>query len=392
MNRNLCRIACLFALSVLAASAARADVLYATSSYINPNLITVDPQTGLIQTSVPITNMEALFGGLCDDGVNMFSIDGYNDGNPDRTFRIDPTTGSGLVVGNTNFNWNFRTCDVLRTSGVLYGATDNRLYTLDTLTGAATLVANLSSPPNLDQLTAMAISSTGEAFVTDIGGTSLFRLDLSTGAMTFIGHTNIGNWLNDLSFDSTGQLWGVKSGGGLYTIDTTTAVATFVTSTSDWRGIAFRWDCGATSYCVPKINSLGCSPSIGATGVASATAGSGFVVNGANVRNQKSGLLFYGITGRAATPFQGGTLCVATPIKRTPSVISGGSALPINDCTGVYSIDMNLYAVGGMGGTPLPALTVAGTVVNCQFWGRDPGFPAPNNTTLSDGLEYSICP
>jgi len=392
MNRNLCRIACLFALSVLAASAARADVLYATSNFANAALITVDPLTGVIQTSAPITNMEALFGGLCDDGVDLYSIDGYNDGNPDRTFRIDASSGAGTIVGNTNFNWNFRTCDVLRSTGVLYAATDNALYTLDKATGAATLVTNLSSPPNLDQLTAMAINSAGEAYVTDIGSTSLFRLNLSTGVMTFIGHTNAGNWFNDLSFDSTGQLWGLKSGGGLYTIDTGTAAANLVVNTNDWRGIAFRWDCQATTYCVPKINSLGCSPSIGATGVASASAGSGFSVNGANVRNQKVGLLFYGTTGRSALPYQGGTLCVATPIRRTPAVNSGGTALPANDCSGVYAIDMNLFAVGGLGGTPLPALSVPGTLVNCQFWGRDPGFVAPNNTTLTDGLEYSICP
>src|SRR5689334_2860969 len=86
------------ALVTLGASA-RADVLHVTSSYINVQLQTVDASTAAVLTSVAVTNEEALFGGLCDDGVNMYSIDGYNDGNSDRTFRIDPTTGAGTIVG-----------------------------------------------------------------------------------------------------------------------------------------------------------------------------------------------------------------------------------------------------------------------------------------------------
>src|SRR5688572_18342744 len=147
-----------------------------------------------------------------------------------------------------------------------------------------------------------------------------------------------------------------------------------------------------TTYCVAKVNSLGCTPSISSTGTPSATAPSGFVVTAVNVRNQKAGLLFYGTSGPASTPFQGGTLCVKTPIRRTPVVNSGGTALPANDCTGVYSIDMNAFAQGSLGGTPDPALQVVGTNVNCQWWGRDPGFAAPNNTTLTDGLRYQVCP
>jgi hypothetical protein len=147
----------------------------------------------------------------------------------------------------------------------------------------------------------------------------------------------------------------------------------------------------STVYCTAKVNSLGCTPTIAATGMASATAAHGFVVSCSDVRNRKPGLLMYGVSGRAAGPFQGGTLCVQSPVHRTTVVNSNGSASPAQDCTGVYVMDMNAFARGMLGGAPMLELSELGTTVNCQWWGRDPGFPAPFNSTLSDGLEYSVC-
>jgi len=51
---------------------------------------------------------------------------------------------------------------------------------------------------------------------------------------------------------------------------------------------------------------------------------------------------------------------------------------------------MNAFAAGAAGGNPLPGLGTPGQVVNCQWWGRDQGFPAPFNTMLSDRLEYTV--
>jgi hypothetical protein len=143
----------------------------------------------------------------------------------------------------------------------------------------------------------------------------------------------------------------------------------------------------ASVYCTAKTNSLGCLPYIVVVGT---TCNASLEVRAHLVRNQKSGLLFYGVTGQSAAPFQGGTLCVAPPIRRTPATNSGGSPLPANDCSGVFSIDMLAFAKGQLGGSPLPALTLPGTLVRCQWWGRDPGFPAPNNTTLSNAAEYEV--
>ena len=147
------------------------------------------------------------------------------------------------------------------------------------------------------------------------------------------------------------------------------------------------------SYCVAKVNSLGCTPTIAANGTASATAASGLQILATNVRNQKAGLLIYSVTGRASTPFYGGFLCMQLPVRRTTPTNSGGTQLPASDCTGAYSIDMNTFARGTMPGShPLAALGVPGTVVDVQFWGVDPGFPAPNNVAMTEGLEYIVCP
>ena len=151
---------------------------------------------------------------------------------------------------------------------------------------------------------------------------------------------------------------------------------------------------GLSTYCTAKVNSLMCTPVISGTGSPSVSATSGFSVECAMVRNGKSGLLFYKVGGtQANVTFQCGTLCVGpSGIKRTPAQSAGGNPPPANDCSGVYSLDMNAFAAGMAGGNPDPALLTAGNLVHCQWWGRDQGFPSPCNTTLSDGGEYMTQP
>jgi hypothetical protein len=152
-----------------------------------------------------------------------------------------------------------------------------------------------------------------------------------------------------------------------------------------WRG------CEPYTYCTAKVTSNGCSPSISATGRASASSSSGFVVAATSLLNNKPGLLVYGTAGKASTPFQGGTLCLASPVKRTLPQSSGGNPGP-DDCSGSFSIDMNAFASGALGGSPAPELLVPGTEIACQWWGRDPGYPPPDNSMLSDALSYVVTP
>jgi hypothetical protein len=149
---------------------------------------------------------------------------------------------------------------------------------------------------------------------------------------------------------------------------------------------------GPSSYCTAKLNSVGCTPSIRSSGIPSASAPGGFEVRASSVLNQKVGMLMYGMIGPAATPFQGGLLCIASPVRRALPRISDGALPPALDCSGTLRLDMNAFARGTLGGSPSAALSAPGTDVRCQWWGRDPGYPAGLNSQLTDGLAYRVTP
>src|ERR1044071_7158604 len=104
-----------------AAAPALADDLYCLGGNVFPVLYKIDAVGGSIIDSHAVTGQQALFGGLGADAAgNLYSIDGYNDENPDRLFSIDKMTAAGVVVGPTGFNWNFRCLTLNPVTGVLY--------------------------------------------------------------------------------------------------------------------------------------------------------------------------------------------------------------------------------------------------------------------------------
>jgi hypothetical protein len=127
-----------------------------------------------------------------------------------------------------------------------------------------------------------------------------------------------------------------------------------------------NWTCPAAQiYCTAKVNSLGCTPAIAASGTASYTNAAPFTISAANELNQKSGLLFYGFAPSSA-PFQGGIKCVAPPTLRSAIQNSGGSASG-SDCSGSYSYDFNARIQSFA-----DPLLVPGEEVFAQYWSRDP--------------------
>ncbi|MFT5150974.1 MAG: hypothetical protein ACI841_000959 [Planctomycetota bacterium] len=135
------------------------------------------------------------------------------------------------------------------------------------------------------------------------------------------------------------------------------------------------------SFCSAKLNSDLCDPYLSWTGSPSATAGSGFEIRANAVVPNQNGIFIYSATA-AFNPFQGGTLCLASPIIRTPILNSGGSIV----CTGEFNFDFNDWIQNGHDGT-----LAVGSRRFAQYWYRDPGstsFP----TGLTDAVQFTVGP
>ncbi|MCC7013039.1 MAG: hypothetical protein IT454_10795 [Planctomycetes bacterium] len=195
----------------------------------------------------------------------------------------------------------------------------------------------------------------------------------------------------DVAIRSNGELWASvntfsNATRGLYTIDLNAYSMTRVLAMpSPPFGLAFGPGTVTSSYCTTKPTSNGCLPLISGAGNASATARHGYTISCSNVRNQATGLLLFGLSGQAALPFGGGTVCVAAPRLRAGVHDSRGSAAPLVDCSGAWSLDFNKWHA-------IQPWIPAGATICAQWIGRDPGFAPPANYILSDALEFSVIP
>ena len=144
------------------------------------------------------------------------------------------------------------------------------------------------------------------------------------------------------------------------------------------------------NYCTAGHSASGCQALLTATGTASASAPSGFVVAAGTVEGPKGGLFFYGQNGRQANPWGNSTSyqCVVPPVKRGALLTPSGT---IGLCDGAFSVDLNATWCP-ICPKPLHAPT-PGVPLQIQLWYRDPANTANNQkTSLSDALEVIPCP
>jgi hypothetical protein len=139
---------------------------------------------------------------------------------------------------------------------------------------------------------------------------------------------------------------------------------------------------GPVIYCSAKVNSQGCQPLMSYAGDVSLTGPDDFVLSTRHLRNNVYGSFAWS-TGINNVPFNGGTLCVQVPAKRTTTIPTGGTAGPALDCSGSYTWHFSHDYLILNGIEP-------GETVHCQYFGRDVGSGAP--MTLSDAVRVTILP
>ncbi|MCC6406483.1 MAG: hypothetical protein IT453_04920 [Planctomycetes bacterium] len=123
-----------------------------------------------------------------------------------------------------------------------------------------------------------------------------------------------------------------------------------------------------SNYCVSKLTSGGSLPVVAYSG-SPTFAANNFVVELQQGTSNKNAILFWGAASNNA-PFNGGTLCVAPPLKRGPLVVT--------DTFGFTT-------------TPFPLIASdVGKTYFFQYWMRDPADPF--TIGLSNGLQAQICP
>jgi len=307
----------------------------------------------------------------------------------DQLFTIDTASGAGTAVGPLGFD-NVRALTWDPGLGILYGvdAATKQLLSIDPASGAGVALG----ATGWVAVQGLAFDAgSGTLYGLDRATDTLLVMDPSTGAGTAVGKVSLPAGYC-LAFDAgAGVLQAVAPYGPpvQYTIDPQTAATVVLGPLYVLQaGAAYDFELDLTAtYCTAGTSAAGCTAVLSASGQASSTLPSGFVLRASGVEGARPGQFFFGSSGRQALPWGNGTSlqCVVPPVVRAGILPAAGTP---GACDGTFEQDLDALWCPAC---PKPGHNPgAGALVQAQFWYRDPLSTSNQTTGLSDAIEFLV--
>jgi len=319
----------------------------------------------------------------------------------DSLFRLDITNGTATTVGafstTTIVMHGLEWDDSLNT---LWGASNGNLFQISPTSGAETAMgaSGLTSFTNLGY-----VFATDTLYATNIGTDRLYTVDRVTGAMTMIGPLMTALNSSGLAYDTDNGLMYLIDGtsDNLYTVDLATGAATVVGSTGpgNLQGLVYiPGDAPVTSFCFgdgsgvacPCANTgapgHGCRNSVAISGAILSATGNASIANDTfrlqgNSMPNSSALFFQGTAQQAGggQAFGDGLRCASGTITR-------------------LGIKANVFGASQYPNFPDLSVSVRGQCTvgatrTYQIWYRNAAaFCTPSTFNLTNGLQVTWLP
>lgn len=239
--KNTLAIVCLL---LVGASVADAGTVYALDLRATPNRLLSFPVAAPANNQVASVTIDSYAMDFDSMGNTLYAV---NVAAPFAIGTLNTTTGaytSNATITGLGASDSVTGLSVDPTTETFYLSTNqtgvgNFLYTLNPMTGAATLVAPMGSINEL--YIDIAVGPTGDMYAHDILTDSLYSINKATGASTLVGLTgHLANFAQGMDFDfEDGNLYGtVYTGGGtgkFVRFDLTTGAGIVLADTTPWN-------------------------------------------------------------------------------------------------------------------------------------------------------------
>jgi hypothetical protein len=215
------------------------------NDFYTTTIYDINTSTGAATNPRPTGLTSPLAGITFGPGGTLYGLTTISGAQPNSLVTINTTTGAASVVGSTGLNTILEGDLAFSPGGTLYGVqqavSGRQLFTINTATGAGTLVGVVTTTGDLS---AMSFAPSGSLYMLDTINDLLLTVNPATAAIT--GSVALSTPLGDVAgftYDSSlGQFLvadgDVSGTDSLYTLNVTTGLLTLIGPTGLAQGLA----------------------------------------------------------------------------------------------------------------------------------------------------------